>query len=141
MSGVIDFDEIARRSGLDPTDIKEAEVGSVSGRLRRVREFDWAQVRRSALLNGPTDIALTFADYLGKENRKAFRYEQLNDNTLLFIEELVKVWGVPVSLISTDFSDINIIDRLSCKAFPKDLKTLIELHPHLYHMAVPCSLP
>ncbi len=71
MSGVIDFDEIARRSGLDPTDIKEAEVGSVSGRLRRVREFDWAQVRRSALLNGPTDIALTFADYLGKENRKA----------------------------------------------------------------------
>jgi adenylosuccinate synthase len=111
MSGVIDFDEIARRSGLDPSDIKEAEVGSVSGRPRRVGEFDWAQVRRSALLNGPTDIALTFADYLGKENRKAFRYEQLNDGTLRFIEELEKVLGVPVSLISTNFSDRNIIDR------------------------------
>jgi adenylosuccinate synthase len=111
MSGVIDFDEIARRSGLDPKDIKEAEVGSVSGRPRRVGEFDWAQIRRSALLNGPTDIALTFADYLGKENRKAFRYEQLTDATLRFIEELEKVLGVPVSLISTDFSDRNIIDR------------------------------
>jgi adenylosuccinate synthase len=92
-------------------ELTKNEVGSVSSRPRRVAEFDWAQLRRSLLLNGPTDIVLTFADYLGIENRKAFRYEQLNDETLRFIEEVEKVCGVPVSMISTAFNDRNIIDR------------------------------
>lgn len=55
--------------------------------------------------------ALTFADYFGIQNRKAYRYEQLTDDTLRFIEEMEKVSAVPVSLISTDFSERNIIDR------------------------------
>lgn len=111
MSQPISFEEIAKRSGLPPETLVQQEVGSVSGRRRRVAEFDWAQLRRSLLLNGATDIALTFADYFGVKNRKAYRYEQLTDDTLRFIEEIEKVSGVPVSLISTDFSERNIIDR------------------------------
>lgn len=111
MSQEISFAEIAKRSGISPETLVKQEVGSVSGRKRRVAEFDWAQLRRSLLLNGGTDIALTFADYFGVENRKAYRYEQLTDDTLRFIEEMEKVSGVPVSLISTDFSERNIIDR------------------------------
>jgi len=111
MSQQISFEEIARRSGIPAETLTKKEVGSVSGRQRRVAEFDWAQLRRSLLLNGATDIALTFADYFGIENRKAYRYEQLTDETLRFIEEMEKVSGVPVSVISTDFSERNIIDR------------------------------
>lgn len=111
MSQEISFEEVARRSRIAPETLVKQEVGSVSGRKRRVAEFDWAQLRRSLLLNGGTDIALTFADYFGVENRKAYRYEQLTDDTLRFIEEMEKVSGVPVSLISTDFSERNIIDR------------------------------
>ncbi len=111
MGQPITFQEIAGRSGVPLSELEGTEVGSVSGRPRRVAEFDWAQLRRSLLLNGPTDIALTFADYLGVDNRKAYRYEQLNDATLRFIEEIEKVCGVPVSMISTAFNDRNIIDR------------------------------
>lgn len=111
MSQEITFEEIARRSGIPSESLVSKEVGSVSGRKRRVAEFDWAQLRRSLLLNGGTDIALTFADYFGVANRKAYRYEQLTEDTLRFIEEMEKVSGVPVSLISTDFSERNIIDR------------------------------
>jgi len=111
MSKEITFNEIARRSGVKLEELTKNEVGSVSSRPRRVAEFDWAQLRRSLLLNGPTDIVLTFADYLGIENREAYRYEQLNDATLRFIEEVEKVCGVPVSMISTAFNDRNIIDR------------------------------
>lgn len=111
MSQEISFEEIARRSGIPSETLVSKEVGSVSGRKRRVAEFDWAQLRRSLLLNGGTDIALTFADYFGVANRKAYRYEQLTEDTLRFIEEIEKVSGVPVSLISTDFSERNIIDR------------------------------
>lgn len=111
MGKVIDFDEIARRSDVPLEDIKTTEVGSVSGRTRRIAEFDWHLLRRSLLLNGPTDLALTFADYLGVSNRTAFRYEQLTDETQRFIGELEKVSGLPVSLISTAFNERNIIDR------------------------------
>ncbi|MEQ4311748.1 adenylosuccinate synthetase [Pseudomonas syringae] len=111
MSQPIDFSEIAERSGIPASEFAQTEVGSVSHRPRRVAEFDWAQLRRSLLLNGPTDIALTFADYIDIKNRNAFRYEQLSDKTLRFIEEIEKVSGIPVSMISTAFNERNIIDR------------------------------
>ena len=111
MSQETSFEEIARRSGVKVEELTQNEIGSVSKRPRRVAEFDWAQLRRSLLLNGPTDIVLTFADYLGIGNREAYRYEQLNDETLRFIEEVEKVCGIPVSMISTAFNDRNIIDR------------------------------
>ncbi|WP_433587997.1 adenylosuccinate synthetase [Pseudomonas koreensis] len=111
MSQQIEFSEIAKRSGIPASEFLLTEVGSVSHRPRRVAEFDWAQLRRSLLLNGPTDIALTFADYIDINNRTAFRYEQLSDKTLRFIEEIEKVSGIPVSMISTAFNERNIIDR------------------------------
>jgi adenylosuccinate synthase len=111
MSQPLAFKDIAHRSGIPLSELESTEVGSVSHRPRRVAEFDWAQLRRSMLLNGPTDICLTFADYFGIDNRKAYRYEQLNDDTLRFIEEMEKVSGVPVSMISTAFNERNIIDR------------------------------
>lgn len=111
MSQQIEFSDIAQRSGIPSAELLVTEVGSVSHRPRRVAEFDWAQLRRSLLLNGPTDIALTFADYIDIKNRTAFRYEQLSDKTLRFIEEIEKVSGIPVSMISTAFNERNIIDR------------------------------
>jgi adenylosuccinate synthase len=107
----IDLKEISRRSGIDIDDLSNTELTSTTKRKRRIAEFDWAQFRRSIVLNGPTDIALTFVDYLSVKNRDAYRYEQLNASTLRFIEELEKVGGLPVSLISTAFSHRNIIDR------------------------------
>jgi adenylosuccinate synthase len=64
-------------------------------------------------LNGPTDIALTFADYIRVENRNAYRFDQLTPETLRFIEEVERVSGVPVNLISTNFGWRNVIDRRS----------------------------
>lgn len=102
---------VSERSGLPLDDIDKTERASRTGRSRRISEFDWAQVRRAAMLNGATDIALTFSDYIRKENQQARRYEQLTRETIMFIEELERITGVPVSLISTRFELRNIIDR------------------------------
>lgn len=56
---------------------------------------------------GPTDIALTFADYIGEQNRRALRYQQLNEETLRFVEELERISAVSVSLISTAYDQRN----------------------------------
>jgi adenylosuccinate synthase len=111
MGREITWDTIAQRSGLPAELIKDAEIGSVSGNPRRVAEFSWAQLRHSARLNGGTDIALTFADYLDARNRGARRFGQLTSETIEFINEVEAVAGAPVSLISAGFDGRGPIDR------------------------------
>ena len=80
-------------------------------RQRRVAEFNWEILRRASALNGPTDIALTFVDYLHPKNQRARRFEQLDSTAINFIEEVQRVAAAPVSLISTRFGFRSIIDR------------------------------
>lgn len=115
----IDFEIVAREAGLDPAELKGNEVTSTTKRKRRVGRFDWEQFRQACALNAPTDIVLTFADYIDGKNRDARRFEQLSEKTIRFIEELERIAHASVSLISTRFPrgestklDIrNIIDR------------------------------
>lgn len=109
----VSYEQLAERSGIPIEELKKTETTTTTLRQRRIAEFDWEQLHRSALLNGPTDIALTFVDYLSIRNRAAFRFEQLTPETLRFIEEVERVSGVPVSLVSTNFNWRNVIDRRS----------------------------
>ena len=74
-------------------------------------EFDWKLLRSADELNGATEIALTLADYLDQRNRDARRYDQLRPETILFIEEIERVSGTPVTLICTRFDTRSVIDR------------------------------
>jgi adenylosuccinate synthase len=105
------YEQLSERSGIAIDELLKTETTTTTGRQRRLAEFDWEQLRRSTLLNGPTDIALTFADYLNVQNRNAYRFDQLTPETVRFVEEVERVSGVPVSLISTNFNERNVIDR------------------------------
>lgn len=111
LSQEITFGEIERRTGRDPGALVRAEVGSTTGRKRRVGEFDWDMVRRAAFLNGATDVALTFADYLSAANERAHRFEQLTPETISMVEEVERVTEAQVSLIATGPGMRGIIDR------------------------------
>lgn len=97
------FPEVAGEAGLDPEDLVTNEKTSTTNRKRRVGWFDWTLYRKSCALNAPTDIVLTFADYLHASNSEARRFEQLHPDTIKFIEELERVAQAPVSLINTRF--------------------------------------
>lgn len=97
------FDTIAEEAGLEPDKVKKAEKTSRTKRDRRVGWFDWELFRKSCKLNAPTDIALTFADYLSSKNQDAHRYEQFTKETINFIEELELVSQARVTLINTRF--------------------------------------
>ncbi len=113
MSQELTLNDIAKRSGKDPKELERTEITSTTRRKRRIGEFDWVLLRKAALLNGPTDIALTFTDYLSARNEKAKRFEQLEPETISFIHEVERVAGARVSLIATGFSTRSIIDRRS----------------------------
>ena len=111
MSQELTWDEIARRSGYSVEDLRATEIGSTTGRPRRVGEFDWQQLRLAATLNGPTDIALTFVDYIDKANREVRRFEQLDDQAIRMVAEIETVAIARVSLIAVGPRPRNIIDR------------------------------
>ncbi|OSR74437.1 Adenylosuccinate synthetase [Pseudomonas syringae pv. actinidiae] len=98
------FDEIAKSAGLEAPALNAAEKTSTTRRSRRVGWFEWDQFRNACALNAPTDIVLTFADYLKSTNSQARRFEQLDPDTIKFVEELERVSQAPVSLINTRFS-------------------------------------
>lgn len=111
------FEDIAAFAGLEAQALNTAEKTSTTKRSRRVGWFEWDQFRKACALNAPTDIVLTFADYLKSTNSKARRFEQLDPDTIKFVEELERVSQAPVSLINT---------RFSRDPYAKDLRSLID---------------
>lgn len=114
-----DFKTVAAEAKLPSEELERYEITSTTKRNRRVGWFSWEQFRKTCALNAPTDIVLTFADYIVGTNRDARRFDQLSTDTLRFVEELERIAHAPVSLISTRFPreenarlDLrNIIDR------------------------------
>jgi adenylosuccinate synthase len=111
MAGELSWEEIARRSGLALDELLAQERTSTTNRQRRVSEFDWVLLRKAASLNAPTDVVLTFVDYLAASNRSARRFEQLTSEAHRLIEGIERVAQSPVSLLSTGFGFRNILDR------------------------------
>ncbi|NTZ96984.1 adenylosuccinate synthetase [Pseudomonas koreensis] len=111
------FDEIAKFADLEADALNAAEKTSTTNRNRKVGWFEWDQFRKACALNAPTDIVLTFADYLKATNRNARRFEQLHPDTIKFVEELERVSQAPVSLINT---------RFTRDPDPGDLRSLID---------------
>ena len=106
----ITFEEIANRSE-HKEDLVALEKTTTTKLNRRVAEFSWSLFREASEINSPTDIALTFADYISYSNRLSRRYDQLSTKTKKFIEELERCSGVNVSLIATGFKHRSVIDR------------------------------
>jgi len=111
MSREITWAEVEKRSGIPSGELEKIELTTTTLRRRRVSEFDWDLFQRAVTLNAPTDVALTFADYISVKNREARRFEQLSTETINFVEELEQIACAPVSLISTRFESRSIIDR------------------------------
>lgn len=76
------------------------EYGSVTGRKRRIGEFDFDLAKRSVRINSGSCIALTCIDRMYK-CKGARTYKELPDEAKKFIREIEDYVGVRVKLIST----------------------------------------
>jgi adenylosuccinate synthase len=112
LSQELKWKDVEARAGFKPSELSSKEKTTTTGTQRRVGEFEWDLLRRSALINGPTDIALTFTDYISRDNAHARRFELLTPETINFIEEVERVAGAPVTMVSTGFDRRpSIVDR------------------------------
>lgn len=76
MRDEVDWDYIAKLCGTQADTLRERERTSTTKRLRRVAMFDWDLFDRTVMLNKPTDLVLTFADYISTRDKFS---QPLND--------------------------------------------------------------
>lgn len=86
-----------------------AEYGVTTGRLRRkARHIPWDLLEEAVMLNGPTQLALTFCDHFDPEVTGIRNAASLTPKIRQLISELEHRTGVPVTLVETGkyFEDI-----------------------------------
>jgi len=83
----------------------------VTGRLRRIAEFDMELVRRATMVNRPTELALHGADYLDFANKGILDHNFLTQETKEFVTLLENELAVPVTFIGTGPEQNEIVDR------------------------------
>lgn len=107
LKGELGADETKRRGW--------AERGTVTGRPRRAAEMDYDLGRRSIMLNGATQLALTKLDVVFPECAGMTSYDSLSRPARSFVEKMEAELGVPVTIIGTGPADTEIIDRRTAR--------------------------
>ncbi len=85
------------------------EYGVTTGRPRRkASRIDWNLLKYATMLNGPTEIALTFCDHLDPEVKGARMAKNLTPKVKKLIKKVEEVTETPVTIVETgkDFKDI-----------------------------------
>lgn len=104
----ISWEKLRQLSGY-PYDIRE--FTTVTGRLRRVALFDLDLVKRAALINRPTELALHGADYVDFANKGVTIFEALTASTKKVVDYIERELDVPISLVGTGPANDEIADR------------------------------
>lgn len=94
----LSWEELSLRTGK-----RIVERTTVTNKVRRVGEWDENLFRKACALNGPTWVAVTFADYLSPEDAGKTRPQDLSDKTLAFVSYIERTFGTKVGLIGTGF--------------------------------------
>jgi adenylosuccinate synthase len=87
------------------------EFGAVTGRRRRIGEFDYDIAARAVMINGATEIALTNLDRRFPDAAGVTTATTLPQPAAQFVAEVEERLGVPVTLVSTGPDVRAMIDR------------------------------
>lgn len=106
-------------NGPMPTELPEEEAvargweeyGSVTGRRRRIGEFDFVAARRAARIHGATEIAITNLDRRFPEVAGVTRLSGLSAQAEAFVGEIEEALGVPATILSTGQEMSAVVDR------------------------------
>jgi adenylosuccinate synthase len=86
------------------------ERGTVTGRPRTIGYFDYDLARYTTMLNSPTQLAITCADYIDKSVEGVKKLSLLSEKVLKFIRKVEEELGKKVTLISTGKDVEDMID-------------------------------
>lgn len=92
-----------------PTPVEE--FTSVTGTLRRVAQFDMDLIKRAAMINRPTHLAVHGLDYLNYQDYGRTEYQDLSEVSKAFVCRLEDTLGVRATFLFTGPPNECLIDR------------------------------
>jgi adenylosuccinate synthase len=107
------WDEMSRRVGRPVI-----EQTTVTKKTRRIGEWDDGLVEQAVLLNAPTSMALTFADYLAPQDTGCTLWQNLTGTTRAFVEHLEQRFRVRVSFVGTGGPTWSVVDASPVGGMP-----------------------
>jgi adenylosuccinate synthase len=105
----ISWDDVAKDAGA-PEHVMKGELTTVTKRLRRVFTFSERQIREAVIVNGATQIALNFANYIDWDCFEKNSVKDLSDKVLDFVKKVEDIAQRPVTLIGTGPRVCNVVD-------------------------------
>jgi len=84
---------------------------AATGRERRAAPFNFELAKKTVMINGATQAAVTKLDILYLQCKGARTYAELPEEAKQFINEIEKQTGIPVVLIGTGPEALDIVDR------------------------------
>jgi len=106
LKGELTWDDISERVGAHTI-----EHTTVTGKVRRIGEFDWDMSKEAIMVNGAIAQALTFADYIDPAVTGETRFEYLTKPVRAFIDKMEDEHGVPVQFIGTGGPIWSLVER------------------------------
>jgi adenylosuccinate synthase len=108
------LDEV-NKSGFEGSDNQKiarqlGEVGTVTGRPRKIGAFDFDLARYSAKINGATNICITCLDKLFPECSGARKHSELSAEALDHVGRIEETVGVKATLLSTGPDILDVVD-------------------------------
>lgn len=107
LKGEMTWEELSSRIGT-----KVEERTTVTNKVRRVGEWDGDLAARACRVNGATQVALTFADYIDPAITGATRREQVLSSARVrrFINRVEEECGTPVRYVGTGGHELSVVD-------------------------------
>jgi adenylosuccinate synthase len=110
----ISWQSLQERSGYP---VALAEYTTVTGRLRRVAEFDWALAEKAVRINQPTALAIHGLDYVNYQDLGCRSFPALSERSQQFVGGLETRLGVPAPYLFTGPDGEALIDRAAHSAY------------------------
>ena len=104
--GEITWDHISERMGREVV-----ETTTVTGKVRRIGQWDEELFIKACRLNGPTQVAINFMDYLSPADEGVDKYDDLSKTSRQFVEYLERLADCPVTMIGTGGPKCEVIRR------------------------------
>lgn len=89
-----------------------SEQTTVTKRIRRVFEFSTEDFKRACILNKPSILALTFLNYLNKDDFGKTKFEDLSKESRSFIADMESVAQCQVLIMSTSADTVIVRKEL-----------------------------
>ncbi len=106
LNNEIDFNVLSEKLGRPVL-----EHTTVTGKVRRIAEWDMELAKTCCMLHGPNEIALTFLDYVNPDDEGVDDWTKLSEQSQNYVRHIEDKLRVPITFVGTGGPKLRVLKR------------------------------